>query len=76
MTLATPANDHDLLVRLDTKLDALSLSFAEVKIAVAAKADASRVEKLEASVEVLKTKAYGAAGALAALQFVLHWFLK
>lgn len=40
-------DDHDLLVRLDTKLDALSLSFQELKATVNSKADISRVDRLE-----------------------------
>lgn len=71
MNLAAP-NDHDLLVRLDTKLDALTASFQEVKTALASKADASRVEKLENVVEGIRSKVYTAAGGLAVLQFVIH----
>lgn len=41
--------DHDLLVRLDTKLDLLTSAFLEIKLSVAAKADSSRLDKLEST---------------------------
>lgn len=75
----TTTNDHDLLVRLDTKLDALSASFAEVKIAVAGKADSVRVEKLELAMDSVKGKLYTIGGSLGAMQLgvelALHWLL-
>jgi hypothetical protein len=90
--MPTTVNDHDLLVRLDTKLDTLSTLFAEVRSGLALKADASRVEKLEAQistkanwdraeklegkVEALQMKVYMACGAVALLQFGLHWLVK
>jgi hypothetical protein len=40
-------DDHDLLVRLDTKLDALTAAFQELKTTVNSKADSSRVARLE-----------------------------
>lgn len=64
-----------MLVRLDAKLDALSSSFAEVKLAVASKADAARVEKLENSLEAIKARVYYFAGALAVLECALRWLV-
>ncbi len=40
-------NDHDLLVRLDTKLDALTAGFQDLKLTVNSKADSTRVDRLE-----------------------------
>lgn len=76
MPLSTPSNDHDLLVRLDTKLDALSAAFAKVETAVANKADTSRVEKLENQVDGMRSKIYSATGGLAVLQCVIHFLWK
>jgi nicotinate-nucleotide pyrophosphorylase len=41
--------DHDLLVRLDTKLDALTASLNDMRLQVSLKADSTRVDKLETS---------------------------
>jgi hypothetical protein len=75
--------DHDLLVRLDTKMDALSTQFTEARVALALKADLSRVEALECStaanrelIEELRRKLYGVGCVLGVLQVGLHWFLK
>ena len=75
--------DHDLLVRLDTKIDALSVQFTEARTALALKADLSRVETLECStvanrelIEELRRKLYGAGCVLGALQVGLHWLIK
>ena len=68
--------DHDLLVRLDTKLDALSIQFSEARTALALKADLTRVEKLENCLDDVRKKTYTAMGGLTVLQFGLHFFLK
>lgn len=68
--------DHDLLVRLDTKLDVLAISFNETRLAVGSKAEAARLEKLEVAVDGIKAKIYWAAGALTAAQFAIHFLLK
>lgn len=67
--------DHDLLLRVDTKLDNLIESFAKVEIAVAAKADTERVSKLEERVTSLQAKVFTAGGAVSALQFALQFYL-
>ncbi len=68
--------DHDLLVRLDTKLDVLAVSFNEVRLSVGAKAETVRLEKLEHVVTDIQKKVYWAAGILTAAQFAAHYFLK
>jgi hypothetical protein len=75
--------DHDLLVRLDTKLDALSTQFTEARVALALKADVVRVEKLEvsakedrATLEEIRRKLYGITSGLAVVQVGLHFFLR
>jgi polyhydroxyalkanoate synthesis regulator phasin len=54
------SRDHDLLVRLDTKLDGLSSHFLDVRRMLNSKADAARVEKLERQIEEIQTKAIAA----------------
>jgi hypothetical protein len=41
--------DHDLLVRLDTKLDALTNTLTEMRMQISLKADTARIDKLETS---------------------------
>lgn len=66
-------NDHDLLVRLDTKMDTLGGQIAEVKASLDKKAESGRVDKLEDAVEQIRSKIYYATGGLAVLQVVLRW---
>lgn len=68
--------DHDLLVRLDTKLDALSALFTEVRMSVSAKAESSRVDAIEKLVNAINNKIYSAMGGLAVLQVCIHLFWK
>ena len=68
--------DHDLLVRLDTKLDVLSAAFSEVRASVAAKADTVRVDRLEALIHSMNNKIYAAMGALGAVQVLIHLLWK
>ena len=71
-------DDHDLLVRLDAKLDGLSTQFSEVKATIHQKADTVRVEKLDLLVDKLETrldsnehKLYMLLGGVAVLEVVL-----
>lgn len=73
---AQQMNDHDLLVRLDTKLDALTGTIGEMKTALPLKADAGRVDKLEARVERSDRKLYTIAGGLAAAELFLRLFFQ
>ncbi len=68
--------DHDLLVRLDTKLDVLSATFHETRLAVGSKAEAVRLEKLELIVSAMQNKIYWGMGALAAVQVAAHFLIK
>ncbi len=72
--MSQPMDDHDLLVRLDAKLDVLSASFGEMKSSVSGKADAQRVDKLEIRQEATERKMYMIVGGLAALEFALKWW--
>lgn len=87
MPHSSAVSDHDVLIRLDanfaahtklveTKLEGITGLLTELRAAVATKADAPRVEKLEGVVEGIKTKVATAAGGLAALQFVIHLLWK
>ncbi len=80
--------DHDLLVRLDTKLDLVSIQLNEARVKMGMKADSARVDKLErlvdgkseskaltdlsGVVDGIKSKVLMATGALAVLQFLLQ----
>jgi hypothetical protein len=64
-------NDHDLLVRVDTKLDMLAGSFSEVKNSVNTKAENTRVDKLENRMELTERKVYMATGGIVVLQVLL-----
>lgn len=65
--------DHDLLVRLDTKLDQLSADFREMKTSLSGKADAARVDKLESQVEDTKRRLYMMAGGLVVIEALLRY---
>ena len=83
-------DDHEMLIRLDTKLDALKESVAEVKEslsevnqAVATKADVTAVDKLEQRIDKLeeaqekdRQKLWMILGGLGMGQFVLTRLLK
>jgi len=62
-------DDHSLLVRLDTKLDLLSASFGEIKMAVQQKAENERVDKLESRLETTEKRVYMMLGGLAVVEF-------
>lgn len=69
-------NDHDLLVRLDTKLDQLSTDFREVKESVRGKADSLRVEKVETRLDETQRKLYMISGGLIVVESLLRWIGK
>jgi hypothetical protein len=69
-------SDHDLLVRLDGKVDGLSVLVGELRADLPRKADAHRVDKLESELDTVKARLYALTGGLAALQAVFHWLLK
>jgi CheY-like chemotaxis protein len=77
MSLPTTSNDHDLLVRLDTKLDLLSVQLNEVRVQVAGKADAAtldpRIAKLEQRLESQQRTVYMMLGGLAVLELLLKF---
>ena len=72
--LVDATSDHDLLVRLDAKLDALSVQFSEVRSSVSTKAEAGRVDRLEAQINSMEHKVYMATGGLLSLQIILKFF--
>jgi CheY-like chemotaxis protein len=78
-TMAISSDDHDLLVRLDTKLDLLSVQVNEVRVQVASKADMSTIEpriaKIEARLDSQQRTVYMMLGGLAVLEVFLK-FLK
>lgn len=49
--------DHDLLVRLETKLDGVTSQLSEARGLLSTKADSSRVEKLEKQLDEIQAKA-------------------
>ena len=74
---------RDLLIRLDTKMDALQASFTEMKAAVNSKAEAERVKDLETRVEKLderqregSKKLYMICGGITALELILKVLAK
>jgi hypothetical protein len=69
-------NDHDLLVRLDTKLDRMSDDFKEVKDSVRGKAEIIRVEKIELRLDDTQRKLYMVTGGLVVVEALLRWIGK
>lgn len=71
------SNDHDLLVRLDVKLDLVSVQLNEARVLVAAKADRETLEprlvKIETALSSVTIKLAAIGGFLAAIQFVLKF---
>lgn len=60
-------NDRDLLVMIYTKQENLENEFKEVKIALAGKADAKRLEQIEVDVKSLQKTQWKAAGYISAI---------
>jgi CheY-like chemotaxis protein len=73
------SNDHDLLVRLDVKLDLVSVQLNEARVLLAAKADREtiepRLQKIESSVADLGRKVAMIVGGLLVIEVALK-FLK
>ena len=47
-------DDHDLLIRLDAKLDALSAAFADIKTSLSGKAEGTHLTELKVRVDKLE----------------------
>jgi hypothetical protein len=76
-------DDHDLLVRIDEKLGALSEAFLELKESVKAKADTGRVDRLEGRADVTEKRLDGhdkklamLAGGLIVFEALARWLFK
>ncbi len=83
MEQTTAIEERDLLIRLDTKMDALQASFTEMKASVNSKAEAERVKELETKVEKIderqresSKKLYMICGGIAALELLLKTLSK
>ena len=78
--LTTKNSDHDLLVRLDTKLDLVSIQFNEVRTQMVGKADHAlvdaRIGKVETKLDFVLRNMYMFGGALLAVELVLKYLLK
>lgn len=70
-------SDHDLLVRLDTKLDTLATQLTEARTLVSNKVDAAafepRISKLETKVDWNSKTTYMLIGGLMVAEFVFKY---
>lgn len=78
--MAENSSDHDLLVRLDVKLDLVSLQLNEARVQMVGKAETAQLEprlsKIEQRVEFSQKTTYMIVGGLMVVQVLLRFLIK